>query len=44
VNIGKWQVLYWPRKHLAFWRGPSFMPHIYRFVVYVWPIEVRRFK
>jgi hypothetical protein len=41
INIGRWQILYWPRWTLWFVRrNYSF----YQCIVYVWPLEFRRFK
>lgn len=40
INIGPYQVGFWPRWCLWFWRG-RFVA--YRWVVYLWPIEIRRF-
>lgn len=50
MNIGRWQVLYWPRLTPFFWapRGEQcawgLFTHIYSFIIYIWPIEIRRFK
>lgn len=44
MNVGqRWQVLYWPRWTLFFYRSRP-VKGIYRFIVYVWPIEVRLFS
>jgi hypothetical protein len=42
-NVGPFQVLVWPRRRLWFFRGPQFSG-AYRWIVYLWPIEVRRFR
>lgn len=41
MNIGRFQVLYWPRWKLCFAMGARF--RAYRWVIYIWPIEVRCF-
>ena len=43
MNIGRFQVLYWPRWTLFLWR-PRYCRGVYDWVVFVWPIEVRRFS
>ena len=40
VNIGRLQVLWWPRPCLAFRRGRCYA---YRWIVYLWPFEYRWF-
>jgi hypothetical protein len=40
-NIGRYQVLWWPRWTLAFVRRNYVA---YRWIVYLWPLELRRFK
>jgi hypothetical protein len=40
-NFSWGQVLWWPRWRLAFWRGPYVS---YRWIVYLWPVEIRRWS
>jgi hypothetical protein len=43
-NIGDYQVLVWPRWKPFFWRGGTrWRSPIYTWVIFLWPIEVRRF-
>lgn len=43
-NIGAYQLLIWPRWKPFFWRGgSSWRSPIYTWVIFLWPIEVRRF-
>jgi len=42
VNLGSFQVLWRPRRCLWLVRREGWLA--YRWVVYVWPIEVRRFR
>lgn len=45
LNIWRLQLVYWPRWTLAFYRGGrTWASPIYRWVVYVWPVEVRCFR
>jgi hypothetical protein len=50
INVGNWQFIYWPRRTLFFFRpkpGQQNQPmyhDIYWFVVYLWPIEIRKFR
>jgi hypothetical protein len=50
VNIGRYQVLYWPRWKFWFYRpttlsrDTALYRFIYQWIVYVWPIEVRKFR
>lgn len=41
LNIGRLQVLWWPRKRLVFIRSNYV---VYRWIVYVWPLEWRIFQ
>ena len=50
MNIGRWQILFWPRRCLWFCYSIKTHPgwityqYLYHFIVYVWPIEIRRFR
>ncbi len=50
MNAGKYQFLVWPRWKLFFWRPRksqrdlTLYAKIYRWIVYVWPVEIRRFR
>jgi len=52
MNVGRYQFLLWPRLWpLIFFRptliqrkNSAIFQHIYSWVAYVWPLEVRRFK
>jgi hypothetical protein len=43
VNVGSFQLLWWPRRRLWFWRGPTHYL-AYQWILYLWPFEVRRFR
>jgi hypothetical protein len=40
-NIGDYQLLVWPRWKPFFFRRRPLL--VYRWVVYLWPLELRRF-
>ena len=39
-TIGPYQVIWWPRWRLVFVRGRG---RVYRWIIYIWPLEFRRF-
>ena len=41
MNIGRLQILYWPRRRLYFRRGHY--ARVYAWILYLWPVELRYF-
>ena len=43
MNVGRYQFIFWPRLVMAFYRHKP-LRGVYSWVLYLWPIEVRRFS